>query len=155
MLIKITLFITLVCYAFVVGQSFFYVLAMSNATKKMQAASYIETRKLIDRELKQTLSLVYYISLASSVLLTAFAVVNPNGLLFICSIIAFIALLADVILALKGNVPLNKAINKWTTTAYPANWQQYRSRWFNIYHIRQAVNIAGFLTLVAGLVFGL
>lgn len=155
MLIKITLFITLVCYAFVVGQSLFYVLAMSNATKKMQATAYIETRKLIDLELKQTLSLVYYISLASSVLLTAFAVVNPNGLLFICSIIAFVALLVDVLLALKGNIPLNNAINNWTTTNYPANWQQYRSRWFNIYHIRQAVNIAGFITLVAGLVFGL
>lgn len=155
MLIKITLFITLVCYAFVISQSFFYMLAMSDVTKKMQAAAYIETRKLLDKELQHSLSLIYYISLASSVLLTAFSVVNPNGLLFICSVIAFVALLVDVALALKGNNPLNKAINKWTTTAYPANWKQYRSRWFNIYHIRQVVNIAGFITLLAGLVFGM
>ncbi|HEX7846278.1 MAG TPA: hypothetical protein VF476_10805 [Chitinophagaceae bacterium] len=155
MLIKITLFITLVCYAFVVGQSFFYMLALSGASKKMQAPAYIETRQLIDRELQQSLSLVYYITLGTLLLLTAFSVVNPSGLLFISSVIALIALLVDVILALKGNVPLNKVINGWTVSNYPSNWKQYRSRWFNFYHIRQTANIAGFIMLLAALVFGL
>lgn len=155
MLIKITLFITLLCYAFVVGQSFFYVLAMSDASKKMAAPVYIETRKLIDQQLQQSLSVVYYIALSASLLLTAFSVVNPNGILFSCSLIALLALVIDIALALKGNIPLNKAINQWTATNYPENWQQYRSRWFSIYHIRQAANIAGFIVLLAGLVFGL
>ncbi len=155
MLIKITLFITLVCYAFVISQSFFYVLAMSDATKKMQASVYIETRKLIDQELQQSGYLMYYITLAASVALTAFSVVNPSGLLFICSVVALIALVVDIAVAIKGNIPLNRAISEWTPSAYPGNWQQYRSRWFSFYHIRQGVNIAGFLTLLAGLVFGL
>ena len=102
MLIKITLFITLVLYAFIVGQSFFYILALSNATKKMQAVAYIETRKLIDAELRGSLSLVYYLALATSLLLTAFSVVNPNGVLFISSFIALVALVIDIAVALKG-----------------------------------------------------
>ncbi|HEX7902259.1 MAG TPA: hypothetical protein VF487_00170 [Chitinophagaceae bacterium] len=155
MLIKVTLFITLLMYAFIVGQSFFYILALSNATKKMQAIAYIETRKLIDAELQSKLSLVYYAALGASVLLTAFSVVNPNGILFISSVIALIALVIDVVFALKGNVPLNKTINSWSETQYPDNWQQVRSKWFSIYHIRQVVNIVGFVSLLAGLVFGL
>jgi uncharacterized membrane protein len=155
MLIKITLFITLLTYAFIVGQSFFYILALSNASKKMQASSYIETRKLIDAELQSRLSLVYYAALAASILLTAFSIVNPNGILFISSVIALIALVIDIAIALKGNIPINKTINSWSSSNYPANWQQFRSKWFSIYHIRQAVNIAGFISLLGGLVFGL
>ena len=154
MLIKITLFLTLVGYAFVISQSFFYVLAMSDATKKMQAAAYIETRKLIDHELQHSGYLMYYATLAACVALTAFSVVNPGGLLFISASIALLALVADILIALKGNIPLNRAINEWTPTTYPSNWQQYRSRWFNIYHIRQGINIAGFVILLAGLIFG-
>ena len=145
----------MVLYAFIVGQSFFYILALSNATKKMQAAAYIETRQLIDEQLRSKLSLVYYMALATSVALIAFCVVNPNGLLFICSVIAFFALIVDVLLAIKGNVPLNKTIGTWTTTKYPGNWQQVRSRWFTLYHIRQAANIAGFIALLTGIIFGL
>ena len=155
MLIKITLFITLMTYAFIVAQSFFYILAMSGASKKMQVSSYIETRKLIDVELQSKLSLVYYLALAASILLTAFSVVNPNGILFTSSVIALLALVIDITVALKGNVPINKKINTWTSSNYPENWQQVRNKWFSLYHVRQAVNIAGFVCLLAGLVFGI
>jgi len=153
--IKITLFITLLMYAFVISQSFFYILAMSTTLKKMQASTYIETRNLLTQNLQAPLQIVYYTTLGASVLLTAFCVVNPTGLLFISSVIALIALVADVLLAVKGNVPLNNYINSWTTSNYPENWKQYRSKWFTLYHVRQALNITGFVSLLTGLIFGM
>ena len=153
--IKITLFITLLLYAFVISQSFFYILAMSGTLKKMQAETYIETRNLLTEKLQTPLQLVYYSALGSSVLLTSFCVVNPSGWLFICSAIALIALVADVLLAVKGNIPLNKFINSWTTVNYPADWKQYRSKWFTLYHVRQVLNITGFVSLLAGWVFAI
>ena len=155
MAIKITLFITLLMYAVVISQSFFYILAMSMTLKKMRAQTYIETRNLLTTNLQAPLQIVYYTTLSASVLLTAFCVVNPGGLLFITSLIALVALLADVVLALKGNIPLNKYINSWSSWDYPDNWQQYRAQWFNLYHIRQALNITGFVSLLAGLIFGI
>ena len=155
MAIKITLFITLLMYAVVISQSFFYILAMSMTLKKMLAQTYIETRNLLTATLQAPLQIVYYITLSASVLLTAFCVVNPGGLLFITSLISLVALLADVVLALKGNIPLNKYINSWSSWDYPDNWQQYRAQWFNLYHIRQALNITGFVSLLAGLIFGI
>ncbi len=153
--IKITLFITMLLYVFVISQSFFYILAMSSTLKKMQAETYIETRNLLTERLKTPLQIIYYATLGSSVLLTSFCVVNPSGWLFICSIIALIALLADVILAVKGNIPLNTFISSWTTANYPSDWKQYRSKWFTLYHVRQVLNITGFVSLLAGLVFGI
>ncbi len=155
MAIKITLFITLLMYAFIISQSFFYILAMTSILKKMQAGTYIETRNLLTETLQVPLKVIYYTALGASLLLTSFCVVNPNGLLFITSIIAFVALLADALLAVKGNIPLNKYINSWTSNNYPEEWQQYRSKWFNLYHIRQGLNITGFVSLLAGLVFGI
>ena len=155
MAIKIILFITLLMYAVVISQSFFYILAMSVTLKKMRAQTYIETRNLLTTNLQAPLQIVYYTTLSASVLLTAFCVVNPGGLLFITSLIALVALLADVVLALKGNIPLNKFINSWTSWDYPDNWQQYRAQWFNLYHIRQVLNITGFISLLAGLIFGI
>jgi uncharacterized membrane protein len=153
--IKVTLFITLLMYAFVISQSFFYILAMSSTLKKMQAGTYIETRNLLTQNLQTPLQLVYYTTLGASSLLTSFCVVNPGGWLFITSVIALVALLADVLLAVKGNIPLNKFINSWTANNYPENWKQYRSKWFNLYHVRQALNITGFVSLLAGLIFGI
>jgi len=155
MIIKITLFITLILYAFIAGQSFFYMLVLSNTTKKMQATTYIEIRKQIDAELQLKLSLIYYTALCASILLTAFSVVNPNGILFISSVIALITLVVDIGLALNGNRPINKIINSWSASQYPDNWKQVRSKWFSIFHTRQVVNIAGFVSLLAGSVFGL
>ena len=152
--IKITLFITLVLYAFVISQSFFYILAMSNVLKNMQPGAYIESRKLLDKNLSASLPVVYYSTLIASIALTAFCVINPSGLLFICSVIALAALLADVVLTIKGNQPINKTINTWSASDYPANWKEYRSKWFMVYNIRQVVNIIGFVSLLAGLVFG-
>lgn len=152
--IKITLFITLLLYAFVISQSFFYILAMSGTLKNMQAETYIETRNLLTRKLELPLQVVYYTALGSSLLLTAFCVVNPTGWLFISSVIALVTLVTDVLLAVKGNIPINKYINSWTTANYPANWQQYRSKWFSLYHTRQVVNITGFISLLAGWIFG-
>jgi uncharacterized membrane protein len=152
--IKITLFITILLYAMVISQSFFYILAMSRATRKMQAVTYIESRQLLDQVLQSTLSTVYYLTGAASIALVAFCVINPTGVLFFCAIIAFISLLVDIVLSLKGNVPLNKVINTWTPSNFPSNWKEYQAKWFFIYRIRQAANITGFIALVAGLIFG-
>jgi len=152
--IKITLFITLLLYACVAAQSFFYILAMSRTAKSMQPVTYIESRQLLDKNLQVTLKLVYYLTLIASIALTSFCVINPSGILFICSVVSLLLLVIDIVLSLAGNVPLNRIINTWTVSNYPPNWKEYRSKWFAIYNIRQAVNITGFVSLLGGLIFG-
>ena len=153
--IKITLFITFLLYAAVISQSFFYILAMSKVMKGMQVSSYIETRQLLDKNLRPNLGGVYYATLLASIALTALCVTNPSGLLFGCSIISLLALIVDLALTVKGNLPINREMNNWTIHSYPKNWNQYRRRWMSVYQVRQAVNLTGFIILLAGMVFGL
>lgn len=153
--IKIAYFITLLLYAVVISQSFIFLLAMSNVTRNMRAKFYTEARQLLDKHVRGTLSLVYYATLLSSISLVAVTVTNPNGFLFISSVVALIMLIADIILTLKENIPLQRMISNWSPARAPENWNSYRSRWTAGNRVKQALNLAGFIALVSGFVFGL
>jgi hypothetical protein len=75
-------------------------------------------------------------------------------MLFIGSAIALVTLILDILLTIKGNMPINNMINTWTEDNYPADWQLYRAKWLSIFEKRQIANIIGFLCLLMGTVFG-
>jgi len=152
--INIIIFINLLAYSLIVSQSFSYIIALDNVQRNLHVNSYIELRKLLDRNFRKKYTYVVYLSLLSSALLTTLTSMNPSALLFISSAIALAALIIDVLLTLKGNMPINNLINTWTADDYPANWETYRTKWLSIFRIRQVVNIIGFLSLLLGTVFG-
>ncbi|MBC7887118.1 MAG: hypothetical protein H7Z13_04465 [Ferruginibacter sp.] len=152
--IKVIMLINLVAYSFMVSQSFSYIIALTDVQKNMQPAAYIELRKLLDKNYRAKYSIVIYTSLITGILLTILSSMNLSGILFISSAIALAALIADIILAVKGNVPINKIINTWSVETYPHNWTDYRARWLSIFAKRQIVNIVGFLSLLLGAIFG-
>jgi len=51
-------------------------------------------------------------------------------------------------------LPINDIINSWRHDNYPTNWSELRAKWFGIFQYRQIANIAGFLSLLIGAVFG-
>lgn len=144
----------LLAYSCIVGQAYMYIIALRNVQKSMDAPSYIQLRQLTDRNFMAKYKYVIYFTLLASLLLCIFTAAKPTGFLFISSVIAFAALVADVLLAIKGNVPINKLINTWSADNYPANWETYREKWLHIYCLRQVANIAGFTSLLLGALFG-
>lgn len=79
---------------------------------------------------------------------------TPAGLVFITATIALLALLAEILLTLKGNLPINDVINTWSADSVPANWAAFREKWFTIFQYRQIASITGFISLLIGAVFG-
>ena len=152
--IKIIMLVNLLAYSFIVSQSFSYIIALRNVQESMGAANYIELRHLLDKNYQVKFRIVIYVSLLSCSVLTILCSSDPDGLLFISSLIALIALIAEIILTLKGNVPINKVINTWSAESYPPDWKDYRAKWLSIYAKRQIVNITGFLSLLIGAIFG-
>ena len=153
MLIKIVLFINLLSYAVIVSQSFMYILALKNTQLALRAPGYIEMRQLIDMNMRSRFRYVLYLALAGSLALLILHVNNPGSISFITAAIAFVALVIDIVLTVKGNLPVNDVINGWTPESYPANWQEVRQQWFTIFQYRQIANITGFVSLLAGMVF--
>jgi len=131
-----------------------YIIALKNVQNCMNASSYIELRKLLDTNFRANYKYAVYGALFTNLLLVLVNLKSPGGLLFISSSIAFIALVADTLLMMKGNMPINKLINTWSVDHYPANWEYYRTKWLRIFYYREIATIAGFLSLLIGAVFG-
>ncbi len=62
-------------------------------------------------------------------------------------------LIIDIIITIKGNMPINNIINSWSMENYPSDWRDYRSKWLFYFTQRQIATTAGYISLVTGLAF--
>lgn len=154
MAIKIILFLSILTYSIIVGQSYMYIIALKNAQLGMQAGTYIEFRKLVDAGFMANFKYVIYAALFLFLLLVLFTIKKPGSLLFITSVIAFVALVIDTLVAVKGNLPVNAMINSWSVDNFPADWATFRTKWLAYFQYRQIANITGFISLLIGTIFG-
>lgn len=150
---KIILFITLLAYSFIVSQSFMYILSLKYVQLNLEADSYTQLRTLIDTSMRANFKYVIYVALVFNLALVVTSIKNPTSIVFITSSIAFVTLVIDVMLTLKGNLPINDIINNWTPSTIPANWATFRDKWFTIFQYRQIASIVGFVSLLIGVVF--
>lgn len=151
---KIILIITLIAYAIIVSQPFMYILSLKDVQLHLDVNTYTEVRKLTDISMRASFKYVIYAALIANILLIIATVKTPGSIGFITAVIAFVALLAEVLLTLKGSLPVNDIINTWTANNYPSNWTEIREQWFSIFQYRQIATILGFISLVAGSIFG-
>lgn len=110
-------------------------------------------RQLIDANMRGALKYVLYAALLANLFLVLVHVKAPFSPAFITAAIAFLALIADVVLTLKGSLPLNEIINGWSPANFPANWREVRQQWFTIFGYRQVLTIVGFISLLIGVLF--
>lgn len=154
MVVNIIFLITLLTYSIIVSQSFMYMLTLKDVQLKLAPSSYIELRKLIDTSMRRNFKYVIYSALLINLTLIIATIKSPGSLLFITAVIAFVALITDTILTVKGNLPINDIINTWSPGNYPANWAEYRVKWLHVFQYRQIANVTGFVSLLVGAVFG-
>ena len=151
---RIILAITLLVYAIIASQAFMYMLSLKQVQLNLGANSYTEIRKLIDISMRASFKYVIYAALLANVSLVIATIKTPSGLVFITATIALLALVAEILLTLKGNLPINDVINTWSADSVPANWTAFRDKWFTIFQYRQIASITGFISLLIGAVFG-
>lgn len=151
---KIIFLCTLIAYSIIVSQSFMYMVALRQVQLKLKPGSYTEFRKLIDASMRSNFKYAVYGALLTNLILVILTFQFPGSLWFITAAISFICLITDTFLTMKGNMPVNNAINDWTVDNYPSNWEEYRARWLYIFKFRQIANIIGFISLLIGAVFG-
>jgi len=79
----------------------------------------------------------------SRTVLIAFSL-SLAGLLFIA---------ADMAVTLIYNVPINKQVQSWDTSAPPLVWPELRDRWEKFHTLRTAFIVAGFTLFASSVVF--
>lgn len=151
---KLIILLYLLAYSFIVSQSFSYIISLTHVQKNLSVLSYIEFRKLTDKNFRAKFKWVFYAVLVIGPAAIGFTVSQPASLLFIAIILSYVAFWVDAIIMLKGNMPINNAINTWSAESYPADWAAQRDKWLYFFRLRQIMNIIGFVGLLVGMVFG-
>ncbi len=146
-------FVNLFLYALVASQPLFYAVALSHASRVLSAPAYIELRNAINAVMKRRVPMLYLGTLVSCIGVLGASFGAGDRWMAKTSAVALAALVGDAVLMLRVNVPINGVIETWTTTRYPADWETYRTRWMAVFAVRQILLGAGFVSLLAGVVF--
>jgi hypothetical protein len=143
---RIAIIANLVAYSIIVSQPLFYMLAMTSAQRALSAPAYVELRQPINSVMSRRVPVIYSITLVtvSILLVLSFSATT---------LVALVCLLVDIVFMMRENVPINRVIDRWSTTDYPEDWETYRTKWFAIFAYRQVVLLVGFLSLLFGAVF--
>jgi hypothetical protein len=155
MTVKIISTIAVLAYAMIASQAFMYILSLKEVQLKLDANAYTEIRKLTDISMRASFKYVIYAALLANLSLVIATAKAPSSLVFISATIALVALVTEILLTLKGNLPINDVINTWSADNVPATWADLREQWFTIFQYRQTASISGFVSLLIGAVFGI
>jgi hypothetical protein len=152
-LLQLAMLANLALYAVVASQPIFYAVALSDTTAALQAPAYVEVRNAVNTVMKRRLPALYVLTLVACLTVLVLALRSGERLVAITSGVALLALFVDAGFMLAVNVPINTAIESWTPTNYPADWQVHRARWAAALAWRQLATISGFASLLVGAVF--
>ena len=152
-MMRVALIASLVAYSVVVSQPLAYLVFMTSAQRALSAAAYIELRQRINAVMTRRLGAIYVITLLATVVLLVLSLLARNWTVLASATLALLCLVVDVVFMLRENVPINTVIDRWSTANYPADWQDYRAKWFAIFAYRQVVLLAGYIGLLIGAVF--
>ena len=106
----------------------------------------MKEQKNIERLFQEKFKYAIYIALLCNLALVISTAKNPGSLIFITSAIALVGLIIDILITVKGNLPINDIINSWSPQNKPANWTEYRSKWLELFQYRQIANITAYLS---------
>ncbi|UYQ92888.1 DUF1772 domain-containing protein [Chitinophaga horti] len=152
MILQFVLLIQLLAFGILAGQSFYYLVCFSSVLRDLPAREYILIRQSIDRHIIKPFKITYlvgFFSCLASVCLLLAASFQWRHAWWYAAILFF---LFDLLLALKGNNPINKEIAGWNAEHYPADWQVYRDRWAKIFAWRKVLAVGYFILMMIFLV---
>lgn len=149
---QVLMFCYVLLYFILAGQAVFYKLCFTRVFGEIPGSHFIAVRKLADPILAKRLALVYYSSLVLGITLVVMAVINSSLAVITLSALAFLMLVADVVLARKYNIPLNTQIRDLSEPTDAISGQlQYQ--WLKWIDIRGNFILAGFVVLIILLAF--
>jgi hypothetical protein len=140
---SILLPISLVAGALVAGGLALVSLGIVRAARTLDAQTWPSLHRALNSTIGPYVSKVLAVAILAA---AATAVASVGGrILFAAAAAMFGCVLA---VSLSVNVPINRAIARWTVA--PPLWERVRERWNTFQHLRAVLALAGFALVLAG-----
>lgn len=105
----------------------------------LSASQYAVLHRMRDRTFRRIMPAL---ALATPSLMLLSAVSGlPVGIPKLLAGYAVLLLLADILIAVKAQLPLNRQIRAWAGNAIPANWREARDRWAFHHAVRTGLGV--------------
>jgi hypothetical protein len=141
---------TLFAYTLVMSQPLFFAFALGRASLALSGSAYTELRQRINGAITRPLIIVYALTFVACLTVAALATNEGATATTAGAGLAALTLVLDLVLAVRGNVPLNTAMNHWDPSAPPPDWATKRAAWHRVFAVRQIVLCVGYVAFVAG-----
>ncbi|GAB3958400.1 hypothetical protein GCM10028805_52660 [Spirosoma harenae] len=147
MFLSILLVATTALYAFFFGISLLQLIAPWE--QHVSGQTFVAYHQAIDPYMAKWAKILAQLQLGLTLVLMA--IFYQRGLTWSVWLLgmALGMVVTSVMVAIRGNVPLNKLIQSWSATELPANWRSIRDGWLGHHRKRAWVNIVGFFLLIA------
>lgn len=117
----------------------------------LSASEYAAMHQMRDKTFRRVMP---YLGLGTfTLVLIAVIAALPPGLPRLWGGMAVMMLLADILVTIKAQLPLNRYIQSWAENAIPSDWSDARDRWAFNHNVRTGLGVGAYLCLVAA-VFG-
>jgi hypothetical protein len=152
MLRSILSWATIGLYAFFFGISLLQLIAPWEG--QVSGKTFVDYHQAIDPYMAKWAKLLAQLQLVLTLLVLVTKYQQGLTLAFWLMSIAFGLVVTSVLVAIRGNVPLNEISRGWSPDELPVDWLAIRSRWISYHRTRAFINILGFGFSLAGLLAG-
>ncbi|NHA06139.1 hypothetical protein G7092_20185 [Mucilaginibacter sp. HC2] len=140
-------FLQLLVVIIIASQGIFYFIGCAEAMKHLTVPVFADYRKALDSFIAGRLKVLYYIALALGVTVLILSRQQMSGLVFLCTLVATLCIVMDVLIALKGSIPINNQFNQYPA-ANVADWRGLQLSWVKLILIRGIFSSTALITLL-------
>ncbi|WP_238428446.1 DUF1772 domain-containing protein [Frankia nepalensis] len=141
--------VALVLAGLVAGTMTVGLVAIRPAMHSLPVASYITVKQAFDISYPKFMKPLQIAALVASLALTVTSGLMGDPPAATLAGLAFLSLLVNVIVTVRGDLPINIAMASWRPEQPPADWELQRSRWDRFNAIRTAAAVVGLILLAA------
>ena len=138
--------VCLTFYFILASQGGFYLLAFGKVLKVLPTESFLQIRKTTEMFIETPLKILYPVTNLFLLIWVVFTE-KASGLSFMFLLSSQMLLLADLILAVKISIPLNKQIAA-LKSSFTAEALTAKKRWIKFIVIRGYLSVTGFIFLL-------
>jgi len=148
---KIIEFISVLFAALIMGVFWGTWFTLTRSLPDFSAAEFIHIGNVIIANVALPMSILMPASLLL-MLIATWRAYRGNRPSFYFYLLAFLLMVASLIITVVVEVPIDNQIKTWTETTVPANWQMLRLRWEQYHTMRTFASIVSVVFFILGLI---
>lgn len=139
--------ISLVLTGLVAGTMTVGLVAVRPALHSLTPTSYVLVKQAFDVSYPKLMKPLQLSSLLSTVTLAGAAGADGATTCAVLAALAAVSVLTNIIVTVRGDLPINNAMAAWRPEAPPADWESQRARWDYFNTIRTVAAVTGLVLL--------